>query len=171
MYWHIPVHTVPHSQTDIKAIKSPVVLSGCWYFSESAAPVLNSNGTSVFNVGGNVRLSSRGHSDAAPMFWYEGLVGAGGHRLRLCLCGLLGSVIGNRCGKAGGWASSQSSWEKLKTTAFQETGGITVRWREGCKEGKTQGESFRTMWSLRTVSADNPRLDRREDLRGLVFGG
>lgn len=34
-------------------------------------------------------------------------------------------LMGSRCGEAGGRARSQSSWEKLKTTAFLETGGIT----------------------------------------------
>lgn len=68
--------------------------------------------------------------------WWE----AGGHGLRLCLCGLLIGLIGNRCGKAGGWAASQSSWEKLKTTAFLETGGITVRGGVGGEERETEGE-------------------------------
>lgn len=69
--------------------------------------------------------------------WWE----AAGQRLRLCLCGLLSGLMGNRCGKAGGWAASQSSWEKLKTTAFLETGGITVRERErqAGKEGGSEG--------------------------------
>lgn len=49
-----------------------------------------------------------------------------GQELWLCLCGVLSGLMGNRCGKAGGWAASQSSWEKLKTIAFLETGGITV---------------------------------------------
>ena len=62
--------------------------------------------------------------------------GAEGQRLGLCLCGLRRGLIGNRCGKAGGWAASQSSWEKLKTTAFLETGGITV----GGREQETEGE-------------------------------
>lgn len=68
--------------------------------------------------------------------WWE----AGGQELRLCLCALLSGLIGNRCGKAGGWAASQSSWEKLKTIAFLETGGITVGGREGYKERETEGE-------------------------------
>lgn len=68
--------------------------------------------------------------------WWE----APGQRLRLCLCGLLSGLMGNRCGKAGGWAVSQSSWEKLKTTAFLETGGITVRGRDVRSE--RQMESF-----------------------------
>lgn len=68
--------------------------------------------------------------------WWE----AGGQGLRLCLCGLLSGLMGNRCGKAGGRAASQSSWEKLKTTAFLETWGITVGGREGCKERETEGE-------------------------------
>lgn len=76
--------------------------------------------------------------------------GAGGQGLRLCLCGLLSGLIGNRCGKAGGRAASQSSWEKLKTTAFLETGGITVGGRD--VRSKRWIESFRAMWSLTKVS-------------------
>lgn len=68
--------------------------------------------------------------------WWE----ARGQELRLCLCGLLSGLIGNRCGKAGGWAASQSSWEKLKTIAFLETGGITVGGR-GLR-ARRQRESF-----------------------------
>lgn len=68
--------------------------------------------------------------------WWE----AWGQELRLCLCGLLSGLIGNRCGKAGGWAASQSSWEKLKTIAFLETGGITVGGR-GIRSER-QRESF-----------------------------
>lgn len=59
--------------------------------------------------------------------------------LILCLCGLHSGLIGNRCGKAGGWAASQSSWEKLKTTAFLETGGITVGGREQETERERDG--------------------------------
>lgn len=92
-----------------------------------------------------------------------------GQRLRLCLCGLHSGWMGNRCGKAGGWAASQSSWEKLKTTAFLETGGITVE-REGGGEGcKRQRESFRPMWSLTTVSVDYERLNRLGGFKGTVL--
>lgn len=91
---------------------------------------------------------SRAQSLKSPCFDMETWWEAAGQRLRLCLCGLLSGLMGNRCGKAGGWAASQSSWEKLKTTAFLETGGITVRERErgrrgrkeGVKEPETQGE-------------------------------
>ena len=103
--------------------------------------------------------------------WWE----AGGQGLRLCLCGLLSGLIGNRCGKAGGRAASQSSWEKLKTTAFLETGGITVGGREAGREGgrdvrsERQRESFRAMWSLTRVSVEYERLNRQEGFKGTVL--
>lgn len=87
--------------------------------------------------------------------WWE----AGGQGLRLCLCGLLSGLIGNRCGKAGGRAASQSSWEKLKTTAFLETWGITVGGRDVRSE--RQRESFRAMWSLTRFSVEYKRLNIR----------
>lgn len=97
--------------------------------------------------------------------------GAGGQGLRLCLCGLLSGLIGNRCGKAGGWAASQSSWEKLKTTAFLETGGITVGGREQGRDVRSerQRESFRAMWSLTRVSVEYVRLNRQGGFKGTVL--
>lgn len=101
---------------------------------------------------------SRAQSLKSPCFDMETWWEAGGQRLRLCLCGLLSGLMGNRCGKAGGWAASQSSWEKLKTTAFLETGGITVREREAGRERRREGgwngrssrhrESFKALRSL-----------------------
>lgn len=91
---------------------------------------------------------STAHGLQSPCFVMKSWWGAGGQRLRLCLCGLLSGLIGNRCGKAGGRAASQSSWEKLKTTAFLETGGITVRGRVGCKARETEESSVVTVETL-----------------------
>lgn len=56
-----------------------------------------------------------------------------------CLCGMTGS----RCGKAGGRAQCQSSWKKLKTTAFLETGGITEHGRASKQEGERERKRWR----------------------------
>jgi len=63
----------------------------------------------------------------------------------LCLCGLGSGLMGSRCGKAGGRALSQSSWEKLKTRAFLETGGITEGWMEGKEGGVVTGTGKRAV--------------------------
>lgn len=79
------------------------------------------------------------------------------------MCGLLSGLMGSRCGKAGGRAPSQSSWEKLKTTAFLETGGITEKGRENERE---RGNAVETGRDFGVCVTERSPFGERESDRG-----
>lgn len=89
--------------------------------------------------------------------WWE----AGGQRLRLCLCGLLSGLMGNRCGKAGGWegrrlGSQPEQLGEIKNNSIPGDWGNyseSEAGREGGLEGtRDTGRVFRAMRSLKSLS-------------------